>query len=137
MTERIRLRVVTPDGARLDEEVTAVTARSEIGEFCVLPAHRPILAAIRAGRLLVRRINGETARFAVDRGFFEGGLDHVNVITGGFAAPEDLDAAEIEREAAALEERLVALEEGDPAREGVLLDLEWAGARLELSRSEP
>jgi len=136
MGETIRLKVVTPSGSRLDEEVASVTARSEVGEFCVLPAHRPILAALRAGRLLVQDTGGETRAYAIDRGFFEGGPDHVNVITSDFATMEQLVPDEIEREATDLRERLESMEEGDPEREGVVLDLEWAGARLDMSKSD-
>lgn len=135
MTESIRLKVVTPDGSRLDEEVASVTARSEVGEFCVLPSHRPILAALRAGRLLVKRADGETEEFVVDRGFFEGGPDHVNVITSGFATLGEIDVDDVESELAALQEKMAVIEKDDPASEGLLLEIEWAGARLDIVKS--
>ncbi len=129
---RIDLEVVTPAGRAVREQVASVTAVSEIGEFCVLPEHRPILAALGAGRLTVDR-GGEIVRFAVDRGFLAGGPDHVSVITERCAAAGDIDAAEVERERADLEARLAALPEGDAARTGVEADLAWARARLDIA----
>ncbi len=58
MGENLRLRVVTPNGPVLDEEAIAVTACSELGEFCVLPEHRPILSALSVGRLVVEHPEG-------------------------------------------------------------------------------
>jgi len=136
MAEIMRLRVVTPDGSRLDEEVLAVTARSEVGEFCVLPNHRPILAALKAGRLVVERAGGAKEIYAVDRGFFEGGPDHVNVITAGFGSRDELDAEVVERELGSLRERLASLGDGAPGREELELDLEWAQARKALVSDE-
>jgi F-type H+-transporting ATPase subunit epsilon len=129
---RIGLEVVTPAGRAVRERVASVTAVSEVGEFCVLPEHRPILAALGAGRLTVDR-GGEIALFAVDRGFLAGGPDHVSIITERCAAAGDIDRAEAVREVSDLAGRLAALPEGDAARAPLEADLAWARARLDVS----
>jgi F-type H+-transporting ATPase subunit epsilon len=129
-TGRIDLEVVTPAGRAVREQVASVTAISEVGEFCVLPEHRPILAALRAGRLAFDR-GGEIAIYAVDRGFLAGGPDHVSIITERCAAAADIDRNEVERELADLGGRLAALPEDDQARPALESDLAWARARLD------
>ncbi len=131
MSETLRLKVVTPEGSRLDEEVAAVTARSENGEFCILPDHRPILASLLAGRFLVERSGGETEIFVVDRGFFEGGPDHVNVITQRCVTLDDLDQGSLESEASGLIKEMDDLSDADPRREDLSLSLDWVNAQLE------
>jgi F-type H+-transporting ATPase subunit epsilon len=126
---RIDLEIVTPTGRAFHEQVAAVTAVSEIGEFCVLPEHRPILAALGAGRLAVDR-GGEVALFAVDRGFLAGGPDRVSIITQRCAAAADIDGAAVDRELGELTGRLAALPEDDASRVHVEDDLAWARARL-------
>jgi len=126
---KLVLKVVTPQGPVVDEVVAAVTARSDLGEFCVLPQHRLILAALEPGRLLVSRAEGGVSTFAIDKGFLEGGPDHANVITARCVEADDLDAAEVLAEIAELEQQLAGMEIDDPKREGVLDGLEWARAK--------
>ncbi len=130
MGEILRLRVVTPDGPSLDEEVTAVTACSEQrGEFCVLPEHRPILAALGAGRLVATRPDGGSDEFVTDSGFFEGGPSHVNVITQRCVRVSDIDLSEVTEEIEEIEKELSGLEFGDAARGELDVNLGWARAR--------
>lgn len=55
----MRLRVLTPQGPFLDEEVEVFVARSPEGEFAVLPGHTPLLALLLPGRARYRRGGGE------------------------------------------------------------------------------
>ncbi len=126
MSESIMLKVVTPEGSRLNEAVSSVTARSEVGEFCVLPAHRPILAGLRAGRLIVENIDGETNIFVVDRGFFEGGPDHVNVITQRCVSVDDIDIDDIASKLEKLEKEIADIDGDDDLLTNLKFDLEWA-----------
>ena len=124
------MRVVTPDGPVLDEEAISVTACSEqLGEFCVLPEHRPILAALGAGRLAVKRPDGGSDEFVTDSGFFEGGPRHVNVITQRCVRVSEIDLSEVTEEIEEIEEKLSGLEYGDAARDELDVSLVWALAR--------
>lgn len=129
----LHIRVVTPLGGRLDERARSVTACSEHGEFCMLPEHRPILAALKPGRLLVEREDGETLVFACDRGFLEGGPDHVNVITQRCAEPGEIDAAALREEFHTAERTLAGVEKESPEHARLLVDMDWIEACLALS----
>ena len=125
----LELKVVTPQGPVIDEIVEAVTARSDLGEFCVLPQHRLILAALEPGRLLVQQEGGSSRTFAIDKGFLEGGPDHANIITARCVEDDEIDPEEVAAEVAELEQQLAAMEIDDPKREGAIEALEWARAK--------
>ena len=131
---KLRVKVVTPTGSLVDREAAAVTAVSEVGEFCVLPEHRPILAALHPGRLVVEDAEGGRADYALDRGFAEGGPDHVSVITQRCVPAAEIDAEAVGAERADLERRLAELEEGDASRDAIRADLAWAEARLAVAK---
>jgi ATP synthase F1 epsilon subunit len=125
----LELKVVTPQGPVVGETVEAVTARSDLGEFCVLPMHRLILAALEPGRLLVKSQGGEVAVYAIDKGFLEGGPDHANVITARCVEADDVVEAEVLAELEELQQQLDEMEIDDPKREGVLDSYQWARAK--------
>src|SRR5882724_5290408 len=90
MAETIALEIVTPDGLKLKEAVSELTAPSVEGEFGVLPEHRPMLAALATG--IVRYIqNGKTTSVAVGPGFVEVGADKALLLTDRFIKQEDIE----------------------------------------------
>lgn len=150
MSANVRLKVVTPTGAVIDETVSAVTACSQVGEFCVLPEHRPILASLKAGRFMVEQ-DGETKIYVTDIGFCEGGIDHVNVMTQHCIAQEDVDLSKVEVELAQLQEQLVELQKlekaekkDDEASDGSIVSqrasveaaISWAKAQLFVAKDQ-
>jgi F-type H+-transporting ATPase subunit epsilon len=136
MAESLLLKVVTPEGSLLDEEVATFTGRSDLGEFCILPQHRPFLASLVAGRMLIEHVNGEKKSYALDKGFLEAGLDHVNVITERCIPAEDLDVAALTGELNALESQMENLDLGSTEAETLLLQLEWIEARLSVAKKQ-
>ncbi len=64
MADSIALEIVTPDGVKLSENVSELTATSVDGEFGVLPSHRPMLAALTTGIVTYVK-NGEKHSVAV------------------------------------------------------------------------
>ena len=133
MAAAFRLKVVTPSGGVFDGDVASVTARSEVGEFCMLPEHCRLLTALEPGRLLVARPDGAVAAFAVDAGFLEGGADHANVIVGRCVAAAEIDEAAAAKEAAELRAALAPLAEDDPQGAELRRSLAWAEARAEVA----
>jgi F-type H+-transporting ATPase subunit epsilon len=133
MADAFRLKVVTPSGGVYDEDVAAVTLRSEVGEFCVLPEHCRILAALEPGRMVVAAKDGSSASYAVDEGFVEGGADHLTVIVQQCVAAAEIDEASVKREVDGLTASLAGLCEQDPEREERMLALRWAETKLEIA----
>ena len=130
MADSLDLKVVTPSGSLLDEKVASFTGCSDLGEFCILPEHRPLLASLVAGRMIVELEGGEKKVYALDRGFLEAGLDHVNVITERCLAVEELDKTEIANEIKELEAELKDLDQASEEAVELLQKLDWANVRL-------
>lgn len=133
MAETLKVKVVTPKGSLIDEEAASFTARSALGEFCILPQHRPIMAAIVVGPMVIESVESGKLAFALDRGYMEAGSDHVNVITERCVPSKDLDRAGLEREVSELEEQLTSMDSGSEEAEPVIAALEWAKTRLQVT----
>lgn len=76
----MKFNVVTPTGSIVDADVIEVTVPGALGEFCILPAHRPAVMMIGGGRLTYVTA-AESASLFVKGGIVEVGPDHVTVLT--------------------------------------------------------
>ena len=63
------LRVVTPQGAILEEPAASVALWTAMGEIEVLPGHVPIVVLLEPGEMRVRSPTGEERAFAAGEGF--------------------------------------------------------------------
>ncbi|HLV20013.1 MAG TPA: ATP synthase F1 subunit epsilon [Polyangiaceae bacterium] len=134
----IDLQIITPDGVKLSEQVSELTAPSVEGEFGVLPGHRPLLAALRTGIVSYRQA-GEEHRVAVGPGFVQVADDRARLLTDNFVAKGDVDPVRARLELKEADEALEAFE-GEPgsAEHGDLVKRElWAAAQLELYGDPP
>ena len=134
----ISLKIVTPEGVKLEQNVDEFTAPSVDGEFGVLPGHRPLLAALRTG-IVSLRSGGKEARYAVGPGFVQVADNHALVLTDNFATKEKIDPVRVRLD---LKDADAALDKysGDPEssefHELVAKEL-WAAAQLELYGDPP
>lgn len=131
----LQLAVMTPKGAAVTAEADQVEAPSVDGEFGVLPGHRPLLAALRAGVVRYRSA-GKTTSLAVDAGFAEVSAEGVTVLTDRCVNAADVDVAATRAELESAQRRFDAAQGSaetadlDEARRLV----DWAAARLEAAR---
>lgn len=57
------LQVCTPDGVAFDGKIISVTARSTVGDICIMNNHANYMTTIENGRVVIRTENDEiTAR---------------------------------------------------------------------------
>lgn len=128
----LMLKVLTPEGAVLEGDVSEVTLPGSEGELGVLPAHAALLTKIIPGALAYRAPDGQ-GTIAVGRGVAEVRDDRVIVLVELAVPAEEIDAAALEakrkqllaeRDGGVAEERLEGLEE-----ELALLDVQLRVAR--------
>lgn len=112
----MHLVVVTPQGTKVDLDVTSVTVPGSNGELGVLPGHRPLITGIVAGQLSYVA-GGKTRYLATTEGFMEVHDDKVVVVTQTAEEPDEIDA---ERAKASLEEAETALKTIDPFADELL-----------------
>ena len=127
----VNLEVVTPTEHAFTGTVEVVNAPGELGEFGVLPLHRPMLSVTRSG-VLYFLMDGEEEVLVVGPGFAEVEPDHVNLLTDRCERARDIDPDDAAKEFATLEEKYKAFS-GDTSTsefEELERDYQWAEAAL-------
>jgi F-type H+-transporting ATPase subunit epsilon len=142
--DKLQLEIVTPRGRALSVSADEVTAPSVDGEFCGLPGHLPLLAALRTG-LVSYRIGSETKKCAVGPGFVEAGPDKVAILTDEYTEREQIDPVVVRKELSEVQAKIsaeIAKPQDVPdAANGELQALvrreNWLAAQLELYGDPP
>jgi len=98
MSNRIKLEILTPDGAIFTGEVDEVILPGSAGELGILPGHLPLMTTLKSGQL-VGIDGGKRHIFAVHSGFAEILPNEIIVLT---EAAEGADAIDLERARVAL-----------------------------------
>jgi F-type H+-transporting ATPase subunit epsilon len=80
MAENIKLEVVTPEKAVVNEAVQIVMAPGTLGEFGVLKGHTPFLTTIKTGSMFYKDEGGVERYVFVSGGFVEALPDKVTVL---------------------------------------------------------
>ncbi len=97
-SNRLKVRVVTPERILIDANATSVTLPGQAGVLEVMAGAAPLLTAIGAGYLVIAGGDaGGDSRFVVARGFAEVLPDRVTVLVEYASKPEDVDKAEAEK----------------------------------------
>ena len=130
----MQLQIVTPQGSKVETEISEITAPGVVGDLGVLPGHRPLLTALGIG-VLTFKAGGSDANLAVNGGYLEVADDHVVVITETAETPDEID---VERAQKALADAEKALQDTDPDRsEAVAIaiaDMRRAENRIAVSK---
>ena len=130
MAEKIQLELVTPERRLVQAEVESVTAPGELGEFGVLPGHRPLLTLLKAGVLSFVK-NGAAERVAISGGYAEVSEQGVKVLAESAELSAEIDAAEAEKTLAQAEAEIKKL---DPIEQAKALAQALAARDLALAR---
>jgi F-type H+-transporting ATPase subunit epsilon len=94
-TGLLLLKVLTPEGAVLEGDVSEVTLPGSEGELGVLPAHAALLTKIIPGALAYRAPDGQ-GTIAVGRGVAEIRDDQVIVLVERAVPAEEIDTAALD-----------------------------------------
>ena len=140
----ITIEIVTPTQLVLRQTADSFTGPGTVGEFGVLPGHRPLLASLRTGVVRYSEA-GIEKRLAIGPGFAELDNDRIIVLTeraldpSKLATPEDrqteIHEAEAERDRADAALRAWTGPVSASEFQENQLALEWAQARLGALRS--
>ncbi|MCH2108473.1 MAG: ATP synthase F1 subunit epsilon [Polyangiaceae bacterium] len=138
MARKIQLRIITPEGPKLQKEVDEFTAPSVQGEFGVLPEHRPLLAGLKTGILRYTEGSHEES-VAVGPGFVKIAEGQAEVLTDHFIAKEDVDAVVARKDLKEADEALNQLSSDatESERAVAIAAARWAATRLELYGDPP
>lgn len=70
MSDKIAFEITTPEGVVYKESIDQITIPTTSGEITILPHHIPLVAALKAGEMIIKQGNQETA-LACSGGFLE------------------------------------------------------------------
>ena len=135
MAQQIRLEVVTPDGARVNEEVDIVNAPGFGGDFGVLANHAPFLSTIKIGALTYE--NGkERKSLMVSGGFCEVSNNKITFLVESAEYGSDIDVERAMRAKERAEKRLVqaAQQAEDFNKKRAEVALQRAVVRLKIAK---
>lgn len=79
MVEKLRLRLYTPAGALLDDDVQEITAPGAWGEIGILPKHAALVTTLEPGVLSYKQ-GPRTVRIRIGGGFAEVRDDVVTIL---------------------------------------------------------
>jgi F-type H+-transporting ATPase subunit epsilon len=92
-TNRLQVRLVTPDRILVDQAADAVEVPSESGYFEVLYGHAPLLALLGPGEVRLHGGEAGDQRFNVARGFVEVLPERVTILAESARRPEEIDTS--------------------------------------------
>lgn len=93
---RLNVRVITPEGVALEEEVDGVVATAYDGEFGILPGHAPMMVVLGIGEFRIRQ--GERYEwYVIGEGFLHVIDDVVTVLTPFAQAAHEIDVEDARR----------------------------------------
>ena len=127
MAENIKLEVVTPEKAVVNEEAKIVVAPGNLGEFGVLPGHTTFLTTLKTGTIRYTDTGGQEHFVFVSSGFAEALPDKVTVLAESAERRSDIDLERAKEALARAEKRLAE----DRAKE----EIDFARARGSLERA--
>ena len=101
----VRLDIVTAERAVYSEDVDVVIAPGVEGQLGILPHHTPLMTALQAGELRVRKGGGEVS-LAISGGFLEVRPDSIVVLADTAERADEIDTARAEEAKSRAEQRL-------------------------------
>ena len=135
----ITLEIVTPTQLVFRDAVDSFTGPGTVGEFGILPGHRPLLASLRAGLARFSQGGGKEHRLAIGPGFAELDNDRMIILTDRVLDPgklavedreQELREAQAQRDKADADMRAWTGPTSATEFEESRLALDWALARI-------
>lgn len=80
----MHISVLTPDQSVFEGNIQSVKVPGSSGEFEVLSNHAPIVSALDAGRVRIKKEGGEELVFYIEKGFIEVLHDRVSLLVQGY-----------------------------------------------------
>ena len=106
MAENIKLEVVTPEKAVVDDDAQIAVAPGTLGEFGVLAGHTTFLTTLKVGTLRYTDANGNEQQVFINGGFAEALPDKLTVLAESAERKDDIDMERAKDALARAEKRL-------------------------------
>ena len=114
--KRLRVRILTPEGAVFDDLAYMVIAPSVDGEVGILPRHTPFIAFLKMGETRIKLEDDTEIVFATTEGYLSVEEDQVLLLVEQAERADEIDTERAQAALQAAEEALAAAGEDDVAR---------------------
>ncbi|MEG0360389.1 MAG: ATP synthase F1 subunit epsilon [Longicatena sp.] len=101
----IKVKIITPVGLYMDEEVEAINVRTIDGETTILSHHMPIVAMLQTCKYSLK-IKGEYKPYALAGGLLQYREDEMHILTDAIEGKEEIDIERAKRAKERAENRL-------------------------------
>jgi len=130
-SQLLHLKIVTPRGVFLEDDISELVAPGTDGDFGVLIGHTPFISSVRPGILKIFK-NDKPKLYSLMNGFVMVDVDKVRIFTEIIEQPEEIDIKRAERAKERAEMRLQEKREDTDLRRAEAA-LRRAIARIQLS----
>lgn len=130
-SQLIHLKIVTPRGIFLEDDISELVAPGKDGDFGVLIGHTPFISSVRPGILKVFK-NDKPELYSLMNGFVMVDVDKVRIFTEIIEQPDDIDLKRAERAKERAEKRMLEKKEDTDLRRAEAA-LKRAIARIQIS----
>jgi F-type H+-transporting ATPase subunit epsilon len=114
--KRLRVRILTPEGAVFDDLAYMVIAPSVDGEVGILPRHTPFIAFLKMGETRIKLEDDTEIVFATTEGYLSVEEDQVLLLAEQAERADEIDTERAQAALQAAEEALAAAGEDEVAR---------------------
>jgi len=105
--KHLSVKIVTPQSVVVSEEYISATIPTATGELTILPNHLPLVGKIKAGEIVLRREDGQTA-LSVSSGILEVRPDsHLIILADDALRAENIDVERAEEAKKRVEKMLL------------------------------
>ena len=129
----LNLEIVTPEGQKLSQLVSDVTAPGPVGELGILSGHIPLLTVLDIGPLTYVEESGDAKTMAVNGGYLQINGKSLIVITETAEFAHEIDVARAEQALERTTGDLASLDAGSVAYERKLRAQKRAQTRLSVA----
>jgi F-type H+-transporting ATPase subunit epsilon len=84
--DKVRLEIVTPEGAIFGKDIKSVTVPGSEGEFGILPGHASLVSLLKAGVIDIQKLDGRHEIIAINWGHVKVDEEKVTVLADGAVA---------------------------------------------------
>lgn len=128
----IKFKIITPERTVFESEVSQVTLPVSDGEVTILPKHRPYIASLKPGEIVLKEKNEEIS-LVVSGGFIEFNQDKLTVLADTAERAEEIDvkrAEEARTRAEEIRKEKISMDDAEYARVAASIDKQLARLRV-------
>jgi F-type H+-transporting ATPase subunit epsilon len=129
---KIKFKIITPEHTVFESEISQATLPVTDGEVTILPSHRPYIASLKPGEIVLKTKDEETS-LVVSGGFIEFSHNILTVLADTAERAEEIDlkrAEEARVRAEEIRKEKISMDDGEYARVASIIEKQLARIKV-------